>query len=76
MRNTTKLKTILYKYIVSFELNEDEHFVMTLTDISQATRETFLAKSYSLVISKAYSFMLKELKKEERTDKPKVEDYD
>jgi hypothetical protein len=65
MRNTTKLKNILYKYVVSFELTEDEQFVMILVDINHGNREILQAKSYSLVISKAYSFMLRELKKEE-----------
>ena len=66
MRNTTKLKMILYKYMVSFELNDAEVFVMTIVDKFNDKSERFEAKSYSLVISKAYSYLLRELKSEEK----------
>ena len=66
MRNTTKLKAILLKYTVSFDLNEDEVFIMTIIDKNLGAGKEFQSKTYSLVISKAYSYMVGELKKEER----------
>lgn len=69
MRNTTKLKAILYKYVVSFELNDDELFTMTIVDKYQDSMEVFQAKSYSLVISKAYAYLMRELKLEEKMNR-------
>ncbi|HCS21403.1 MAG TPA: hypothetical protein DIW47_12730 [Bacteroidetes bacterium] len=66
MRNTTKLKFILYKYTVSFDLEDDSLFTMTLIDKDNGEGVEFQAKSYSTVISKAYSHLLRELKKEEK----------
>ncbi|MHB1278454.1 MAG: hypothetical protein ACYC1Q_08645 [Bacteroidia bacterium] len=66
MRNTTKLKSILYKYTVSFDLEDDSLFTMTLIDKAKGEGAEFQAKSYSTVISKAYSHLLRELKKEEK----------
>lgn len=65
MRNTTKLKAILLKYTVSFDMNEDEIFSMTIIDKKLVTGKEFESKTYSLVISKAYSYMVGELRKEE-----------
>lgn len=66
MRNTTKLKSILYKYTVSFDLEDGSLFTMTLIDKDKGEGVEFQAKSYSTVISKAYSHLLRELKKEEK----------
>lgn len=65
MRNTTKLKAILVKYTVSFDMNEDEIFTMTIIDKKLGIVKEFESKTYSLVISKAYSYMVGELRKEE-----------
>ena len=62
MRNTTKLKTLLIKYTVSLDLGDDEQFKLILTDKQNNHSEIFEGKSYSIVISKAYSYLLKELK--------------
>lgn len=66
MRNTTKLKTILIRYTVTLDLNEEEQFVMTLTDKNFGESHQITAANYSSAMSKAYSFLLKELKKEEK----------
>ena len=66
MRNTTKLKTLLLKYTVSFDIGEDEIFELMLTDKQTNNGKLFEGKSYSIVLSKAYSFLLQELKKNSR----------
>ena len=66
MRNTTKLKAILLKYTVSFDMNDDEIFTITLINKNTNMGMEFQAKTYSTVISKAYYYMLGELRKEER----------
>jgi hypothetical protein len=66
MRNSTKLKVLLLKYTLSLDLDDDQAFVLLL--INKANNETnqFHGKSYSSVLSLAYSFMLKELKRQEK----------
>lgn len=67
MRNTTKLKNILLQYSIGIDINEDELFVLTLVSKDmQNEMISFEGKSYSIVISKAYSYFLKELKKREK----------
>jgi hypothetical protein len=63
MRNTTKLKVLLQKYTVSFDMNDDETFVLMLTDKTNNDAQQFEAESYSLVVAKAYSYLLRTLKK-------------
>ena len=63
MRNTTKLKILLQKYTVSFDMNDDESFVLLLTDKSNNEMQEFEGSSYSTVIAKAYSYLLRTLKK-------------
>ena len=63
MRNTTKLKALLLKYTVSFDMNDDEQFQLMLTDKQNYKTLLFEGESYSIVVAKAYSHMLKELKK-------------
>ncbi len=62
MRNTTKLKTLLLKYTVSFDMGDDELFKLMLTDKQSNEGKLFEGKSYSIVLSKAYSYLLQELK--------------
>ena len=66
MRNTTKLKALLYKYTASFDLDEQELFNLVISEKNTGETTRFQAKSYSEVIAKAYSYLLKELKREER----------
>ena len=62
MRNTTKLKILLQKYTVTLNRDEDEIFVLLLTDKNTGKMQEFDGKSYSAVIQKAYSYLLKVLK--------------
>lgn len=70
MRNTTKLKAILLKYTVSFDMNDDEIFSMMLVNKSNGMGQEFQAKTYSTVIAKAYSYMMSQLRKEESDNSP------
>lgn len=63
MRNATKLKTLLIKYTVSLDLDDDELFKLILTDKQTNNAHLFEGKSYSVVLGKAYSHLLKEIKK-------------
>ena len=62
MRNTTMLKHLLLKYTVSLDMDEDEIFQLTLIDKRNHTTQTLEGNSYSIVIRKAHSFLLQELK--------------
>ena len=63
MRNTTKLKLLLLKYTVSFDMDDDEIFTLLLTDKATNNAHQFEGKSYSAVLVMAHSFLLRELKK-------------
>ena len=69
MRNTTKLKTLLIKYTVSLDRSDDEEFKLMLTDKQTNESEVFMGKSYSMVLSKAYSYLLKVLKEDKTSSK-------
>lgn len=56
------LKHLLLKYTVSLDMDEDELFILTLTDKQNRSTQTLEGKSYSIVIRKAHSFLLQELK--------------
>jgi hypothetical protein len=66
MRNTTKLKALLLKYTVSFDMDDDELFKLMLTDKQSNRGVLFEGKSYSIVLGKAYSHLLRELKDRSR----------
>jgi hypothetical protein len=63
MRNTTKLKILLQKYTVTLNLDVDEVFHLRLTDKDKGTVKDIEGASYSIVLTKAYSYLLKVLKK-------------
>lgn len=63
MRNTTKLKVLLQKYTVTLDLNDDESFLLLLTDKSNNDMQEFVGESYSAVVAKAYSYLLRTMKK-------------
>jgi hypothetical protein len=65
MRNTTKLKAILMKYTASFDISDDQIFTLTVIDKTNGRGKEFQSKTYSLVIGKAYHYMLSQLRKEE-----------
>ncbi|MBE0651185.1 MAG: hypothetical protein IH595_10125 [Bacteroidales bacterium] len=62
MRNTTKLKILLQKYTVSLNTDDDAVFKLRLTDKDRGTMQDFEGASYSIVLAKAYSYLLKVLK--------------
>lgn len=64
MRNTTKLKTLLLKYTVSFDMDADGLFTLLLTDKGTNDMHQFEGESYAKVLAKAYSFLLKSLKQQ------------
>lgn len=66
MRATTKLKLLLLRYTVTLDLNDEEQMVLQLTDKVYGHHETFVGKTYSVLVGKAYSWMMKELKQEEK----------
>lgn len=63
MKNTTKLKNILQLYTISLDMDEDMNFYLTAINKKTNSAETFIDKAYSVVIGKAFSNMMKELKK-------------
>jgi len=63
MRNTTKLKAILLMYDLDLSMDEDSCMTLTLIDKRNGSIQAFSNASYSTLIAKAYSFMMKELKK-------------
>ena len=63
MRNTTKLKILLQKYRVTLDMDSDEQFTMILTDKDTGKIHELEGKSYSIVIAKAYSHLLRMLKR-------------
>ena len=65
MRNTTKLKQILLKYDLALSMEEENLLKLTLVDKSTGSFTSFEHSSYSQLLSKCYSFFLKELKKAE-----------
>jgi hypothetical protein len=62
MRNTTKLKYLLQLYNVSLEMDDDENLHFTITEKRNGERETFIDKTYSIVVGKAFVHMNKKLK--------------
>jgi len=62
MRNTTKLKQVLLKYDIDLSMDDDGYMKMTLVDKVSGESEMFANNSYSFLISKAYSYLLKKLK--------------
>ena len=63
MRNATKLKMLLMKFTISLDMGDDELFKLMLTDKQTNKAQLFEGKSYSIVLGKAYSYLLQELKR-------------
>ena len=61
MRNTTMLKHLLIKYDILFTMDEGEYFKIVITDKSSHESEIIEGKTYSEILRKAYSYMLKHL---------------
>jgi len=66
MRATTKLKLLLIRYSVQLDLDEEEQMILTLSDKVYGEHEQFKGKTYSVLVGKAYAFMMRTLKEEER----------
>jgi hypothetical protein len=62
MRNTTKLKQILLKYDLALSMQDDGLLQLSLVDKDDGSLHSFEHASYSHLISKAYSHLLRELK--------------
>ena len=62
MRNTTKLKQILLKYDLALSMEEDHLLKLTLVDKNSGSLTSFEHSSYSTLLSKCYSYFLKEIK--------------
>jgi hypothetical protein len=62
MRNTTKLKQILLKYDLALSMEEETLMKLTLVDKATGKMISFELSSYSRLIDKGYSHLLKELK--------------
>jgi hypothetical protein len=61
MRNTTKLKHILQLYTVALHMNEDGQMHLMIFDKNDNSSEEFINKSYSVVVDKAFRYMIKRL---------------
>lgn len=61
MRSTTKLKHILQLYTVTFDMNEDGQMHLMIFDKNDNSSEEFINKSYSVVVDKAFRYMVKRL---------------
>ncbi|MES2621471.1 MAG: hypothetical protein V4615_11530 [Bacteroidota bacterium] len=66
MLNTTKLELLLPKHPLSFDIYGDGRFILLLTEKSNNYIKQFEGQSYCMVLGVAYSFFLRELKKEEK----------
>jgi hypothetical protein len=62
VRNTTKLKTLLLKYTVTFDMDDDGLFTLVLIDKATNDMHQFEGESYGKVLAKAYSFFIKTAK--------------
>ena len=62
MRNSTKLKTLLLRYTISLDLDDDGMFKLMLSGKHNNEAQLFEGKSYGVVLAKAYSYLLKKLR--------------
>lgn len=69
MRNTTKLKAILKDYTIDFSMNDGTHIIMSIFAKEMDDSKVFENESYSVLISKAYSYTNKQ--KKGISEKPK-----
>lgn len=62
MRTTTKLKHILQLYTVAIEMNDEGEMQLMIFDKKDNSSEEFINKSYSVVIDKAFRYMMRKIK--------------
>ncbi len=65
MRNTTKLNHLLLLYDLTF--SRDELLTLIITHKSTGRAESFTDETYAKALNKAYSFMKKEMKEENKS---------
>ncbi|MBS1774254.1 MAG: hypothetical protein JST82_15455 [Bacteroidetes bacterium] len=61
MRSTTKLKHILQLYTVALDMNDDGEMHLMIFDKRDNSSEEFTHKSYSVVVDKAFRYMMKKI---------------
>ena len=61
MRSTTKLKHILQLYTVALNMNDDGELQLMIFDKKDNSSEEFINKSYSVLVDKAFRFMMKKI---------------
>ncbi|TNE81498.1 MAG: hypothetical protein EP332_03655 [Bacteroidetes bacterium] len=66
MRSSIKLKILLQRYSIQLDLDEEEMLILRLTDKVHGDVEQFRGKTNSVLIGKAYAYMLRTLKEEEK----------
>ena len=62
MRTTTKLKHILQLYTVTIDMDEDAQMHLMIFNKKDNSSEEFINKSYSVVVDKAFRYMMKKIK--------------
>ena len=62
MRTTTKLKHVLQLYTVALEMTDAGEMQLMIFDKKDNSSEEFINKSYSVVVDKAFRFMMKKIK--------------
>jgi len=62
MRTTTKLKHILQLYTVTIDMDEEAQMHLMIFDKHDNSSEEFINKSYSVVVDKAFRYMMKKIK--------------
>ena len=66
MKNTTKLRHILQLFTVSLDIDDEEQFHLTLVSKHKNGSATFVDKRYTSVVGKAYSYLVKTMKEQEK----------
>lgn len=66
MKNTTKLKIILQLYTLTLDMDDESNIYLVAVNKQTNSDVTIIDKAYSVVIRKAYSHMLKEIKLQEK----------
>lgn len=62
MRTTTKLKHILQLYTITIDMDEEAQMHLMIFDKNDNSSEEFINKSYSVVVDKAFRYMMKKIR--------------
>ena len=71
MRSTTKLKHILQLYTVTLDMDEDGQMNLMIFDKKDNSSEEFINKSYSVLVDKAFRYMIKKMPPLKKVSKSK-----